>query len=87
MLGFRHESLDKDGVTISGASANGTDHSAVNTKPGAPEQYWVERKTYLEKIKSVPELRTRFLKSIFVYLFRRFLWSILDLYFLQMPCF
>ena len=42
---------------------------------GTPEQYWVERKKYLEKIKSIPELRKRFVRSIFVYLLRRFLWS------------
>jgi hypothetical protein len=79
MLGFRHESLEKDGVAFSDAGGaenkESTPRTAVNTKLGTPEQYWIERKKYLEKIKNVPELRKRFLKSIFVYLLRRFLWS------------
>ncbi len=65
MLGFRHESLDKDGTAA----------AARNSASSVPEQYWIERKKYLEKIKLVPELRKRFLKSLLIYLFRRFLWS------------
>lgn len=65
MLGFRHESLEKDGV----ATTPSTDQS------GAVEQYWIERKKYFEKIKQIPELRKRFIKALTIYLFRRFLWS------------
>ncbi|WP_253938753.1 hypothetical protein [Hahella sp. HN01] len=35
----------------------------------------MERKRYLNEIKKIPELRTRYLKSALIYLLRRFLWS------------
>ncbi|PIE44408.1 MAG: hypothetical protein CSA50_00670 [Gammaproteobacteria bacterium] len=39
------------------------------------QAYWVERKRYLERIKKNPELRTKSIKAMTVYLLRRFLWS------------
>ncbi|PID41587.1 MAG: hypothetical protein CSB48_14425 [Proteobacteria bacterium] len=39
------------------------------------EAYWIERKRYLERIKKIPELRTKGLKAMAAYLLRRFLWS------------
>lgn len=39
------------------------------------EAYWVERKRYLQKISTIPELRRRYVKAGFVYLLRRLLWS------------
>ncbi len=72
MLGFRHESLEKDGITSDQPIEQlGQTSATLNS----PEQYWVERKKYLEKIKQVPELRKRFFSSLLVYLLRRFLWS------------
>ena len=73
MLGFRHESLGKDGITSDSPAQQLGQNST--TLPGDPEQYWIERKKYLEKIKQVPELRKRFFSSLMVYLLRRFLWS------------
>lgn len=60
MLGFRHQSLAKDGMLIN--------------KCG-PEAYWHERKSYLQKVKRIPELRFRFYRALFIYLIRRLLWS------------
>lgn len=39
------------------------------------EAYWVERKRYLQKIRTIPELRRRYAKAGLSYLFRRLLWS------------
>ncbi len=39
------------------------------------EAYWLERKTYLEKIQRIPEMKTRYFKAMIIYLLRRFLWS------------
>ncbi len=39
------------------------------------EAYWAERKRYLEKIRGIPELRRRYVRELFIYLTRRFLWS------------
>lgn len=43
--------------------------------PRHPEAYWHERKQYLANIKGIPELRRRYLRSMLIYLLRRFLWS------------
>lgn len=72
MLGFRHESLGKDGITTDNAVEQ---FGQTSSYTSAPEQYWIERKKYLEQIKQVPELRKRFFSSLMVYLLRRFLWS------------
>ena len=47
--------------------------SSGNPTP-AVEAYWVERKTYLEQIKGIPELRRRYWRAALIYLLRRFLW-------------
>lgn len=39
------------------------------------EAYWVERKRYLQKISTIPELRRRYFKAALAYLLRRLLWS------------
>lgn len=39
------------------------------------EAYWVERKRYLQELRAIPELRKKYLKAIFAYMTRRFLWS------------
>lgn len=58
MLGFRHNSLEKDGA-----------HSQNL------EAYWLERKTYLRRVKRIPALRWRFARELAIYMLRRLLWS------------
>lgn len=43
----------------------------------APEvaAYWAERRSYLERIRKVPEVRQRFRREVAIYLLRRLLWS------------
>lgn len=39
------------------------------------EAYWLERKKYLQELKSIPELKVRYAKALALYLLRRLLWS------------
>ncbi len=39
------------------------------------EPYWLERKKYLQELKKIPELKTRYAKALAIYLLRRLLWS------------
>lgn len=41
----------------------------------ALEPYWIERRRYIARIRSIPELRRRYFRAMAVYLLRRFLWS------------
>lgn len=52
-------------------------HSVPTGVPIHPEleAYWVERKRYLQKISTIPELRRRYVKAGLIYLLRRLLWS------------
>lgn len=51
--------------------------AAIPQPPVHPEleTYWAVRKRYLGKIRTIPELRRRYVKEGLAYLFRRLLWS------------
>lgn len=60
------------------------DPTAGQTEPPRPtpaspavdlDEYWHERKAYLQELGRLPEMRKRYLKAMAIYLLRRLLWS------------
>lgn len=78
--GKEYSSAPQQASEASGASGKlqdkGISRRARRQRPNIDvEAYWLERRNYLEQIKQIPELKTRFIKAMTIYLFRRFLWS------------
>ncbi|WP_242634351.1 hypothetical protein [Marinobacter salicampi] len=72
----------RDGAAVSGAGSSdsgSTEYPREEKRAPGPAieiaAYWSARRDYLAAIRKVPELRSRFVRALAIYVLRRLLWS------------